>query len=145
VQAPFTQVLPNPQILPHFPQFLESLVVFMQRPLHRTSGERQVQVPFTQTLPNPQVLSQPPQLLESPMRLVQVPLHLVWPEGQAGLDSLANAAAAPAPASNVTTPPPRSATRFRRLCIAIAPCWILAEETECEARTLPLLGVASVK
>ena len=74
MQAP-PEHTPAPQLVPHTPQFAESVVVLTQAFPHLTSGKGQTQPPALQTDPPPQMLPQVPQLALSHWVSMQVFPH----------------------------------------------------------------------
>ncbi len=64
-QAPDMQPSPLAHARPQLPQFLGSLLVFTQLPLHTVAPAGQLQLPPEQVVPPPQFLLQPPQLAGS--------------------------------------------------------------------------------
>jgi hypothetical protein len=78
--CPIEQTSPPGQMVPHVPQFVLSVCVFVQNApasvVHVVSSPHETpQLPPAQTSPVPQAFPQPPQLLVSFCSLTHEPLH----------------------------------------------------------------------
>ena len=70
--------------MPHAPQFIGSVVVETQAPLHRINpgGQLSVHTPPTQMRPAPQRLPQVPQFSRSVIKVAHTLPHSTWVGGQ---------------------------------------------------------------
>lgn len=80
-QMPEAQNWPDPQALPHVPQFVESVLVLVQTPPQNCCADGQVQAPATHVDPPPQTVPHAPQFELSVCRLTHDPPQLEVPVG----------------------------------------------------------------
>jgi len=83
LQAPATHDAPPVHARPQAPQWLLSIVVFTQVPVHSVSAPPQRHIPLVHTWPDPHAVPHAPQLVELLIVSTQIPPHSICPPGHA--------------------------------------------------------------